>query len=279
MLLLSVLAFDLQGHRGARGLRPENTLAAFEHALELGVDTLELDLGLTSDGVLVVHHDPHLSGASARLDGVWLEQPIALHTLTLDQVQRYDVGRLNPDHDYAERWPEQVPVDGQSPPTLQAVLALSDTVRFNIETKLDPKEPGHTATPEAFAVALREAIPAELRPRVTIQSFDWRTLELLDDEFETACLTSPKTVGRNSPWTGSLRPQDYSSIPELVHAAGCDVWSPFHLQVRPRRVEQAHALGLRVIPWTVNTPDRAEELVAMGVDGLITDYPDRIVRP
>ena len=279
MLLLSVLAFDLQGHRGARGLRPENTLAAFEHALELGVDTLELDLGLTSDGVLVVHHDTHLSGDTARLGGVWIEEPIALHELTLEQVQRYDVGRPNPDSDYPARWPEQVAVDGQAPPTLAAVLALSDTVRFNLETKLDPKEPDHTATPAAFARALREAIPVELRPRVTVQSFDWRTLDLVTEEFQTACLTSPKTVGRNSPWTGSLRPQDYRSIPELVLAAGCDIWSPHHLQVRSGRVEEAHGLGLRVIPWTVNTTDLAAELMAMGVDGLITDYPDRIGRP
>ncbi len=271
-----MLSFDLQGHRGARGLRPENTLPAFEHAISLGVDTLELDLGLTADGVLVVHHDSHLTAAVARLDGRWIEEGVSIRSLTLEQLRAYDVGRLNPDHEYSERFPEQVAVDGTPIPTLTEVLSLSDTVRFNIETKLDPNHPEDTASPEEFAAALRDTIPPQLAERVTIQSFDWRVLVLVQDTWPTACLTQPKTVRRDSVWTAGLLPQDFRTLPELVSAAGCEIWSPYHLQVTRRRVRQAHGLDLRVVPWTVNTPDRAAKLIRMGVDGLITDYPDRV---
>ena len=279
MLLLSFLSFDLQGHRGCRGLRPENTLSGFQHALDLGVDTLELDLGLTADGVLVVAHDPHLTGALAQKDGTWITEPVAIHDLTLEELRTYQVGELNPDSDYARKWPEQIPVMGARVPTLDEVLAMSDTVRFNIETKIDPTEPGHTASPEEFAAAIRATVPPEMRDRVTVQSFDWRTLRLLQDEFSTACLTKPGMTGRFSSWTAEFEPGDYRGVVPLVAAAGCDIWSPYHKQVNRSRVEEAHRLGLAVVPWTVNDPERGEKLIAMGVDGLITDYPDRVRGP
>lgn len=274
-----MLSFDLQGHRGARGLRPENTLSGFQHALDLGVTTLELDVGMTADGVLVVAHDTHLSGAIARLDGRWLERPVAIHSLTFEQLQAYDVGHLNPDDPYSERFPDQVPVEGSRVPTLAQVLAISDTVLFNVETKLDPTAPDDSASPQEFAQALLDTIPDSMRPRVTIQSFDWRTLRLLQEDFRTACLTKPGNAGRKSPWTAELEPSDYRGLVPLVHAAGCDIWSPYYRQASAGRVEQAHRLGLRVIPWTVNDAKLAAELIERGVDGLITDYPDRIKGP
>ena len=278
MILLALMAFDLQGHRGARGLAPENTLAGFRRALELGVDTLELDVGLTSDGVLVVAHDPEIPGDLARRGGAWLDEPVSVFDSTFAELRQLDVGRLRPGTAYTERWPEQQAVDGERIPALAEVFALSPTVRFNVEAKVDPTRPEATASPEAFANALVAASDeAGAGDRVTVQSFDWRVVAAIDGRLPTACLTMDKTI--DPVWLAGLDPTGFETVPDLVAAMGCGTWSPHHRQVSAESVARAHELGLRVVPWTVNTPERAAELIAMGVDGLITDYPDRVVSP
>ena len=264
--------FDLQGHRGARGLRPENTLLAFAEALRLGVSTLELDLGLTRDGVLVVGHDPRLSGDVARgPDGRVLEGPgPALSSLSHDELQRYDVGRLRPGSAYAARFPEQQGADGVRMPRLAEVVALTQRagnrkVRFNVEIKTDPRDPEATVPPAAFAEAVVLFVRERgLVSRVTIQSFDWRSLERVREiapEIERSCLTLE---------------QAGDSAPRLVAAAQCQVWSPDFHDVSDALVREAHALRLKVLPWTVNEPEDMERLMDLGVDGIITDYPDRL---
>jgi glycerophosphoryl diester phosphodiesterase len=288
-------AFDLQGHRGARGLAPENTLAAFRKAIEIGVSTLELDLGLTRDGVLVVSHDPVLNPDVVRgPDGQWLAAPgPPISTLTLAELKRYDVGRLDPRSRYAQQWPQQAPADGESVPTLAEVVALARasgrTVRLNAETKLRPDRPADAPSPEVFAKAVVDFWRAErLEAIATVQSFDWRTLveiRQLAPEIRTGCLTIQQggfdnvQLGRPgpSPWTAGLDVDDVAgSVPRLVARAGCGVWSPFFPELTPERVQEAVALGLAVIPWTVN--DRADmlRLIDAGVQGIITDYPDRL---
>ncbi|WP_300299496.1 glycerophosphodiester phosphodiesterase family protein, partial [Ferrovibrio sp.] len=183
LLPLPGFAFDLQGHRGARGLAPENTLPAFAAALSLGVSTLELDVGLTRDGHLVVSHDPLPQPHLARLEGTWIATPgPAIWHSTLAELQRYDVGRLDPASKYGQGFPEQKPADGARLPRLEDVFALvaksgSTSVRFNIETKLNPLKADETAAPAQLAQALVQAIRmAGLSQRASIQSFDWRTL-------------------------------------------------------------------------------------------------------
>jgi glycerophosphoryl diester phosphodiesterase len=289
-------AFDLQGHRGARGLMPENTLAGFEAALAIGVTTLELDLAMTRDDVLVVSHDRRLNGDHTREpDGNFLEtQGPAIRALTLDQVRRYDVGRLKPGTDYAKAFPMQRPVDGARIPTMAEVFALvrqrqADHVRFNIETKLTPSSGSETPDPETFAAAVATAVrEAGLTARVSVQSFDWRTLQALAriaPEIERVCLTAETlnfdTIKRGepgpSPWTAGFDIDDFAgSVPRLVAAAGCQAWSPHTRNAKPGDIAAAKGLGLKVIPWTVNEPADMARLIALGVDGLITDYPDRL---
>src|SRR5919199_3093242 len=214
-LLGSAHAFDLQGHRGARGLAPENTLAAFAKALEIGVDTLELDIAMTKDGVLVVSHDPRLNPNLARRDGVFLEGAgPAFRELTLAEVKRYDVGRLKPGTAYARAFPEQAPAGGETVPTLAEVFALAraSAVRFNIETKITPDSGPEAPDPDGFVQALVEtARQAGVIGRISIQSFDWRTLraaQRIAPEVPRVCLTSEAwnfdTVGKGrpggSPW-------------------------------------------------------------------------------
>ena len=291
-------ALDLQGHRGARGLAPENTLRAFATALAIGVNTLELDTGITRDGVVVISHDRALNPDITRgADGEWLSAPgPAIHSLSLEELGRYDVGGTRPGSRYAERHPLQRAAPGEHIPTLRQLFALTEragnkVVRFNIETKVTPLAPADTLPPAAFADALVGVIrDAGMASRVSIQSFDWRTLRRVQataPEIETVYLSAQQRWLDNieqgkpgvSPWTAGLDVDDFGgSVPALVHAAGGRVWSPFHREVDATRLAEAHALGLRVVVWTVNDEARMRELIEMGVDGMITDYPDRLRR-
>jgi glycerophosphoryl diester phosphodiesterase len=284
-------AFDLQGHRGARGLAPENTLPAFARALEIGVTTLELDAGLTEDGVVVVAHDRRLNPDIVRgTDGRWLVgRTRTIRELTFHELSRYDVGRTRPGSDYSRRFPSQRRVDGVRIPKLEDVFALArkahnDEVRFNIETKLSPLAPDETAGPDELASAVIKVVRANgVERRTTIQSFDWRTLALVQreaPEIATAYLTSDaenvRDVGAGaSPWTNGIRLADHGSVPKMVKAAGGRIWSPNHGDLTEALVKEAKGLGLQVLPWTVNDPPDMARLIDWGVDGIITDYPDR----
>jgi len=293
----SAWALDIQGHRGARGLRPENTLPAFAHALSLGVHTLELDCAVTADGVVVVSHDSTLNPDITRgPDGNWLTgQGPPIRQFTYAELRHFDVGRIDPKSGYAKRFPAQQAVDGARMPRLADVFALArasgnDTVRFNIETKISPLHPARTAAPESFARAFIAAIRAEkMEARVTIQSFDWRTLRIVQQEapgIPTTYLTAQQTFMNNilaretaSPWTALLHVSQFDgSIPRMVKAAGGAIWSPYYEEVTAESVKEAQALGLKVVVWTVNEPADLRRMIGLKVDGIISDYPDRLRR-
>ena len=283
-------AFDLQGHRGTRGLEPENTLAAFRRALEIGVDTLEMDAAITSDGVVVISHDPELPPAITRdAQGRWLRArgPL-IRSISFAELQTYDVGRIDPASDYARQFPEQTPRDGERRPSLRQVFDLvrslhADHVRFDIETKVFPDRPEATLAPEPFARALLDVIRAAgMTDRVMIQSFDWRTLKVvhaLEPRMETVCLTA-RTRGfdnlEGSAWTDGLPLSAVSSVPHLVKRAGCTTWAPYHGNLTREALGTAHELGLKAIPWTVNDPADIDRLIGWGIDGIISDYPNRV---
>lgn len=292
--LAAEASFDLQGHRGARGLRPENTLAAFAHALSIGVSTLELDTAMTHDGVVVVTHDSEPNPDITRdASGQWLKAPgPAMFAMTYAEILKYDVGRPRPGSAYAMRFPDQGAVDGERIPKLADLFALvkksgNASVRFNIETKLDPRKPAATPKAEAFAQAVvKEIRNAGFEKRSTIQSFDWSTLTVvrrIAPEIVTVGLTTQQEgddnvgVGKPGPsaWLGGLDVDTFGgSVPRLVKAAGIPVWSPNFLDLKPAAVAEAHGLGLLVIPWTANDPADMIRLIDMEVDGLISDRPD-----
>jgi glycerophosphoryl diester phosphodiesterase len=286
--------FDLQGHRGARGLWPENTLGGFGRALELGISGVELDCGLTRDGVLVVTHDPQLNPDCTRdAQGRFLTAPGApIRELAFAQLGCFDVGRLRPGSAYAARFPQQQAIDGERVPRLADVLAMvrargRGRVRVSIEVKTFPERPQLTATPQQFAEALRRVVESTATaPLVVVMAFDWRVLRAVQREMPqvaTAALTDEQpgddTVGldqaKPSPWLGGLDPRDFGgSIERLVKASGAGTWGPDYRDLDAGRIERAHALGLRVVPWTVNEPAHMERLLAYDVDGMITDRPD-----
>jgi glycerophosphoryl diester phosphodiesterase len=288
--------FDLQGHRGARGLWPENTLAGFARTIELGVCGLELDCALTRDGVVVVSHDPKLNPDCTRdAHGRFLSaHGPPIRSLTYQQVQSYDVGRLRPGSEYAARFPEQQAVDGERIPRLADVLSLvrtrgHDRVRVSIEVKTFPEQPELTAAPEPFVRALREDLERTgAAALAVILAFDWRVLiatHQLMPSVTTTALTEQQPEGdtvrlgspQPSPWLGGLDPSGFGgSIPRLVKACGAGIWGPDYEDLNAQRVEEAHALGLRVIPWTVDEPADMERMLACNVDGMISDRPDRL---
>jgi glycerophosphoryl diester phosphodiesterase len=298
--------FDLEGHRGARGLAPENTLPAFARALSIGVATLEMDTGVTRDDVVVVMHDSSLNPAIARgPDGRWLEKTgPAIHDVDFAELERYDVGRLDPASRYAQPFQAQVPVDGTRVPRLSDVFALARRagnrdVRFNIETKLTPTDPAETLAPEPFARRLVAEIRREgMAGRSMIQSFDWRTLQVAQreaPEIPTVYLTSQQRFLDNvcsgphaksplvapadcgpSEWTAGFQLRDHGSVPRMVKAAGGRIWSPYFRDVDAAKVAEAHALGVRVVAWTVTEPADVQRLLDWGVDGIISDRPDLV---
>lgn len=296
--------FDLQAHRGGLGLTVENTLEAFATALDLGVTTLECDVHISADGAAMVTHDRRLNPVNC-LDTApaWdgdRDFPYVgkyVRRLHLDQLRTVDCGSLqHPWH------PWQKTVPGATMPTLPEVFALvrdrgAHDVRLNIETKFEAIAPNETAPPERFVrVVAAEVQRAGLCDRVSVQSFDWallRRMRRVEPRVKLNALTSSHYLERGlsgpSPWLGGLDIDDFGG--NLVAAAeriGADAVSPVHgepartgvanPQYRPfvteRMVEDAHARGMAVIPWTVDDVPTMEHLIDMGVDGMITDYPD-----
>ena len=298
--------FDLQAHRGGLGLTVESTLASFAKALETGVSTLELDLQITRDGREVVTHDRKISAQKCRDTApVTAGDPLFpyvgkyIKDLTFEQVRSLDCGSQT-----LAKYPGQQASPGAKMPTLAEVFELTRSyrasqVKFNIETKVEAGAPEQTAPREQFVdVALREIKEADMLQRVSIQSFDWGALRLVQERepgLRTVALTNKDFLqaGRPgaSPWLGGIDSDDFGG--DLVEAAsflGFDAISPVHgapqdgtvadpgyvPYVTSDMVDRAHAKGMQVIPWTVNDKPTMRALLDAGVDGLITDFPDRL---
>jgi glycerophosphoryl diester phosphodiesterase len=266
--------FDLQGHRGARGLVPENTIPAFRRALGLGVTTLEMDVVVSADGVVVVSHEPWMAQAKCLApDGAPIPADEArahrIYEMSYEQIAAYDCGRR------LEDFPEQEPVSAPKP-RLRDVLEMAENyvdthdrgpVFYNIETKSRPDWDGTLhPEPEAFVRRVLAVVTAAgVAPRTTIQSFDPRTLEAAHRQ--NATVRTALLVGT----AGNPGLDDNLSTLSFVP----DIYSPNAELVDDALVSAVHDRALALIPWTVNDPDAMTRLVRLGVDGLITDYPDR----
>jgi len=248
----------VHGHRGARARRPENTIPAFEYAIQHGVDALEMDMAVTKDNVIVISHDPVLHPPVCSGP-----QPSAvIHELTLAQVRAWDCGAVqNP------RFPTQQPIPGTRMPTLDDVfrLASQGTFDYNIETKSFPDKPQFTPSPEEFVgLVLEKVREYHLEKRIILQSFDFRTLRAmkrLAPEIRLSALTESD-------------PRDF---PAIANEAEADIVSPDYHLVTPEKVAAAHAAGLEVVPWTADTPADWDRLIAARVDAIITDDPAELI--
>lgn len=291
--------FDIQGHRGARGLRPENTLPSFDHAIALGVTTLELDTVITRDGVVVVCHNPVLSPRlclSPQGNPLPRRPRLFIKNLTLAEVQAFDCGSLNP---HPSQFPQQKRVPGACIPTLQEVIELAErrnsSIRYNIESKVNPLRPRDTPGPRVHAEKIVALIEQnDLVERASVQSFDWRVLRAvkqLNPQIQTGALirytrgrpgTLKAALGRPSPFLAGLNFSRFrGNVAALLQAAGfIDRYSPNYETLLPHSrnflqpVQEIQQAGFPVIPWTVNDVATMEMLLSLGVDGIITDFPD-----
>jgi glycerophosphoryl diester phosphodiesterase len=250
----------VQGHRGARAVLPENTLPAFEYAIKVGVDAIELDIAVTKDNVPVVSHDPIPNATIC--SGPRRDVPI--RQMTLAEVRQFDCGsKKNPDY------PKQKPVPGARIPALDEVLALSPrgNFDFNIETKLSARHPEYAPSPEEFARLILDAVRKhKLERRVIVQSFDFRTLQAMKK-------LAPE-IRLSALYDGPAK--DFTAI--STEAGGTAIVAPQYRLVTKEQVDKAHAAGLRVIPWTPNTQPEWERLIGTGVDAIITDDPAELIQ-
>lgn len=282
------------GHRGAAGLAPENTLAAFSKACEIGVNAVELDVLLTKDRKTVVHHDYVLKPDIARTpDGKWLQgDGPAINTLTLNELKTYDVGRQKPGTRYAKRYPVQEPADGERIPTLDEVIELlkdacDRETELWVEIKTNPEKPALTPAPETVAEAVARILRKQgFAGRARILSFDWRALvhvQKIAPDIPTVYLSllgvrlnniKPGQPGA-SPWMAGLDIDDFSgSIPRAVQAAGGRCWAPYYKDLSYSRMLEARQLGLQVFVWTPDSRSRMQLMIEKQVDGIITNRPD-----
>ena len=260
-------AFELQGHRGARGLFAENTIDGFLAAIALGVSSLELDVGVSRDGVVVINHDFALNPDIARgSDGRWLSehaaQPPLIRSLTLAELRRFDVGRIRPGSELFRRHPGQCGADGVRVATLAELVeaTAASGMALDVELKTDSGRPDDSAAPEAMAEAVLAAAHPALA-RLTIRSFDWRGpvwLRHRAPDVKLAWLSQGQT--------------DPAAVLAASHGRG--TWAPAWADLSQAALRAAQAGGLRVVPWTVNDPVEMRRLIDWGVDGLCTDRPD-----
>lgn len=278
------MRISIHGHRGARGQRPENTLPAIQYALEHQVDGVEVDLCVSKDDEIILHHDLCLNPATTRdANGNWLESSKTsntqdtyhpIRTLTLSEIRQYDVGRLNPTHPYAKQFPEQAALDGVPIPTLEECIELirphRNTTVLNLEMKSDPEHPTWTPAPQKYVSLLVEKLEQlDFSEHVFLQSFDAELIYLA------------KQLRPNWKWkVGVIHSRDTFKTNETdclaeIQRNGGDVFSCEHSLLTKPMIKTAHDLGLEVYVWTVNNKLDAKKMAHFGVNAITTDYPEQ----
>lgn len=272
------MEFEIQGHRGSRGLMPENTIPAFKKAIDLGVHTLELDIVISKDKKVVVSHDPFFNpNCTTDPNGKFItkENQGNLYQLTYAEIKKYDVG-LRGNKDYPEQQKMAV-----YKPLLEDMIRESEKyakakgvkpLKYNIEIKSEEKEYDISQPKvDEFSDLVYKIIIKQLPPeRVTLQSFDYNVLKFWHKQIEQKKY-KPIIL------SALIEPFDNNDVQFNLDKLGFkpQIWSPYFAQATEKRVKELHELGIKVIPWTVNKREDMEKVRAVGCDGLITDYPDR----
>lgn len=294
--------FDLEAHRGGRDVRPENTLYSYAYAIELGATSIECDMQLTKDGQIVMSHNPILNSDITRDEnGNYIENnKYDIRLMTVDELKKFDVGVMDPNcgEYYDLHGKTQFTYDAKIP-TLEELMQLIQSygdknIVLNIETKSypDPASAGYknNADPKKFIEVFNNIVKKyDMEDRVVLQSFDWQTLiemKKLNPNISTSALWQEQPSWerdseslrryekKKSPWLGGLDIKDYQGNPvKAAHAIGADIISPYYTEISKQDVDEAHSLGMKVVPWTVNNEKDMNMLLDMGVDGIISDKP------
>ena len=285
-------AIAIYAHRGFAGLYPENTLISFERSLDVGVHTLDVDVAITKDGVVVGSHDPFLNQAFTRKNGIWLEDNnTQIIDLTFNELQDYDVGAINPENDYFKQFPGQNAFDNIKIPSLQQVIDLIKTKgnnehRLQIEIKTSPQLNDDQFI-EYFVTKIIDTLKLNnFLERAELQSFDWRTLiyaKKIEPTITTSFITEQSEdfdsfsiyTDPNESWTAGHKITDYNnSMIEMMSKLGANIWCPNYKNVTPELVKAAHLNNIKVVPWTIDDKTEMNYLLSIGVDGIITNRSD-----
>ncbi len=307
---------EVIGHRGARGLMPENSLPGFEAAFRLGVDAIELDVGVSADHEVIVYHDLRLNPQITRDSyGQWIDSPgPKISDLTIDELKSYDIGRINPRTKYFREFPHQKALNDIRIPTLGELIDLTNKLEFKgriyIEAKRPSSQPSMTVDLETFAEVLVSSVQRfGITSNVIIKSFDRNLLEQIQ-QINSNILLSPITSthfnvndfgGGTKRGSGTLvrilrrifSPCDDAmvalkgsrtltdtelSMPKLIRTRGYHTWSSNFRDLNLETLTEAKELGLTVITWTVNETKDMLRMIDLGVDGIVTDYPDKLIK-
>lgn len=284
----------LIGHRGARGVMPENTMEGFLFTLGIGVQALEFDVVLTADRIPVITHNHHLANSATRdRRGSWICGPEPkVAELTFSQLQTYDVGGLDGNTVYGQRFPDQAFLNGLRVPRLTDLLDLAchpenNNLYLLLELKSDPdRQSDGTERAKLVAAVITEVRKRGIEPRTVLHSFDWTILNECRQQAPEMPTSYLSQLPENSDDPGedsskSVAPDFKSlgmSVPRAVAGAGGQMWCPYFADVTPELVTEAHALNLLVNTWTVNEHPDIERVIDAGVDGIVTDYPGRVQR-
>ncbi|WP_374462791.1 glycerophosphodiester phosphodiesterase family protein [Chryseobacterium sp.] len=291
-------SFDKQAHRGGKSLFPENTIPAMKNALQMNVTTLEMDLAITKDKKVILSHDAFLSPELVtKPDGTYIPKDSGfyykIYEMPYAKIKTFDVGLKKLD-----RYPDQKKMKAQKPLFSDVIDACEAYARelkrplpyYNIETKTRPFSDNifHPEPEEFVDLMMKIIVEKKIQDRVIIQSFDPRTLEIIHKEYpeiKTALLVErvdDKKLAQQQAYFKNIPPEKFKMYPDHLNGVAGDmkflsftptIYSPEHTLVTPQLIKECHALGMKVIPWTVNTKERLKELKDMGIDGVISDDP------
>jgi glycerophosphoryl diester phosphodiesterase len=298
---------EVYAHRGARSYAPENTIPGYTTGLAIGTNWVDMDIVMSQEGEVIVSHDIRLNPDIVRGgDGKFITERKLVKSLSLAEIKQFDVGRMDTASAYSKFFPAQLGMDGITMPSLREVIRYvngktNGKVDFQVEFKTDPEHPDWTYTPAEFAKALYKVLQEEkIISNCEIQSFDWRCLyeiQKLDHSIKTAYLTewdnepgTPNSFFDPDPakaglWTGGVLVKDHkNSIPQMVKDMGGTCWEPEDVELTRATLDEAHALGLKVVVWTwpehsgtIFNPALVSKLISWGVDGIITDDPGMLI--
>lgn len=285
-----IQAVEIYGHRGFAGLFPENTLIGYAEALKIGVNSLDVDIALTKDSIVVASHDPFLNKNFTRINNgtnTWLRNnKTKIINLNFTELQQYDVGAINPATFYSQVFPNQKKLNNITIPSLEDIISLinscnANNIKIQLEIKTNPRDDSQEFI-EKFVNAIIETLKkTNFLFKAELQSFDWRALlyaQKISPGVKTAYISEQSLLFNtfaDTTWTAGYSLQQYNnSIPQMISELGGAIWCPNYRDLSKFLVIQAHSCNLKVVPWTADFEQEFLDLIQFGVDGIITNRPD-----
>ena len=294
MILSKPNYIKIYGHRGARGDMPENTLSGFKYIFENDILAFETDVLISKDKIPVITHDCFLNPDFTKdNNGNWIKRDdIKIYDLDYDELVKYDVGELNKSTRYGIRFKDQKTINNQKIIKLKELLDLieifpKEDFFINLEIKSSPLEEGLTPSPQEMVnYVKKEILKSKYFDKILISSFDWRILSECKKQlpntlrgyltFQQDLGSSKKTIYPGSPWMDTKEQFNMFELPKLINKLEGHVWCAFHRDITKKNVAMAHDLGMGVNVWTVNSESDMIKMINYGVDGIITDFPNRL---